>query len=208
MKPRYAWYIGLILVLALILVACGGAEDPTATAVPEVEVEEPAPEAEEPEAEEPVVEEEEAMDEAMALSLWYHGAGNPEEREVILQIIDDFNASQGDYAVEIEEFPQATYNESIVAAALAGDLPDIIDMDGPVMPNWAWSGYLQPLSLASGALDGFLPGALGNGMARSIRSACGTPPRRCTPAARSLRTTVSGSPLSTSPGRAMSSAPL
>ncbi len=37
--------------------------------------------------------------------------------------------------VEIEEFPQATYNESIVAAALAGDLPDIIDMDGPVMPQ-------------------------------------------------------------------------
>ena len=105
--------------------------------------------------------EEEPMAEATTLSLWYHGAGNPEEREVILQIIDDFNASQGDYAVEIEEFPQATYNESIVAAALAGDLPDIIDMDGPVMPNWAWAGYLQPLTLPSGALDGFLPGAIG-----------------------------------------------
>ena len=63
--------------------------------------------------------------------------------------------------VEIEEFPQETYNESIVAAALAGDLPDIIDMDGPVMPNWAWAGYLSPLELSAGALDGFLPGAIG-----------------------------------------------
>jgi multiple sugar transport system substrate-binding protein len=99
--------------------------------------------------------------EGTVLSLWYHGAGNPEERAVILQVIDDFNASQSDYVVEIEDFPQATYNESIVAAALAGNLPDIIDMDGPVMPNWAWSGYLQPLDLASGALDGFLPGAIG-----------------------------------------------
>ncbi|RYE72115.1 MAG: hypothetical protein EOO80_20800, partial [Oxalobacteraceae bacterium] len=24
---------------------------------------------------------------------------------------------------------------------------DILDVDGPVMPNWAWSGYLQPLSI-------------------------------------------------------------
>ena len=104
---------------------------------------------------------EEPMAEGTALTMWYHGAGNPEEREVILQIIDDFNASQDEYVVEIEEFPQATYNESIVAAALAGDLPDIIDMDGPVMPNWAWAGYLQPLDLPSGALDGYLPGAIG-----------------------------------------------
>ncbi|MFN2294564.1 MAG: ABC transporter substrate-binding protein [Candidatus Promineifilaceae bacterium] len=99
--------------------------------------------------------------EAAELSMWYHGAGNPEERAVILQIIDDFNASQGDYEVVIEEFPQQSYNESVVAAALSGDLPDIIDMDGPVMPNWAWAGYLQPLSLSEGTLDGFLPGAIG-----------------------------------------------
>jgi multiple sugar transport system substrate-binding protein len=127
MKSRFAFFIGLIVVLALILAACGGEEDATATPVPEVEVEEPV--VEEPEVEEPEVEEEEAM-EATELSLWYHGAGNPEERAVILQIIDDFNASQDEYMVEIEDFPQENYNESIVAAALAGNLPDIIDMDG------------------------------------------------------------------------------
>lgn len=95
------------------------------------------------------------------ISLWYHGAGNEVERSVLIGIIDDFNASQGDFEVVLEEFPQLSYNESIVAAALAGDLPDIIDVDGPVMPNWAWSGYLQPLSLSDGALDGFLPGPIG-----------------------------------------------
>lgn len=95
------------------------------------------------------------------LSLWYHGAGNEVERTIIVQIITDFNASQTNWAVELEEFPQGVYNESIVAAALSGDLPDIIDMDGPVMPNWAWSGYISPLALSDGALDGFLPGAIG-----------------------------------------------
>ena len=95
------------------------------------------------------------------LSLWYHGAGNEVEREILVGIIDDFNASQSDYVVELEEFPQGAYNESIVAAALSNDLPDIIDVDGPVMPNWAWAGYLQPLNIDESAIEGFLPGALG-----------------------------------------------
>lgn len=104
------------------------------------------------------------------MSLWYHGAGNSAERDTLLTIIDDFNGSQGDYEVVLEEFPQESYNESIVAAALSGNLPDIIDVDGPVMPNWAWSGYMQPLSLPGGALDDFLPGAVGewNGEVYSV----------------------------------------
>ena len=95
------------------------------------------------------------------LSLWYHGAGNAAERDTLLTVIDDFNTSQDDWEVVLEEFPQESYNESIVAAALSGNLPDIIDVDGPVMPNWAWSGYMQPLELPDGALEGFLPGAVG-----------------------------------------------
>ena len=95
------------------------------------------------------------------VDLWYHGAGNEVERGILLQIIEDFNASQDDYEVVLEEFPQGAYNESIVAAALSGELPDIIDVDGPVMPNWAWAGYLQPLNLSEGVVDDFLPGALG-----------------------------------------------
>ena len=134
MKKQQKWIVGFtfLLIMALALVACGGgtAEEPVEEAAPveEAPAEEAAPAEEEVEA--PA---EEMAESAATLSLWYHGAGNPEEREVILQIIDDFNASQGDYMVEIEEFPQASYNESIVAAALAGDLPDIIDMDPAVV---------------------------------------------------------------------------
>jgi multiple sugar transport system substrate-binding protein len=95
------------------------------------------------------------------LTMWYHGAGSTVERELINQIITDFNASQSDWAVVLQEFPQIAYNDSVVAAAVAGNLPDIIDVDGPVMPNWAWAGYMQPLQLSEGALDGFLPGAIG-----------------------------------------------
>ncbi|MCB1349400.1 MAG: carbohydrate ABC transporter substrate-binding protein, partial [Maritimibacter sp.] len=92
------------------------------------------------------------------LSMWYHGAGNDVELQIINQVISDFNASQGDWAVSLESFPQESYNDSITAAALAGNLPDIVDVDGPVMPNWAWSGYLQPLPIDAAEFDAFLPG--------------------------------------------------
>lgn len=95
------------------------------------------------------------------LSMWYHGAGGEVEGALIRQIVEDFNASQGDYVVALEAFPQASYNDSIVAAALAGNLPDIIDVDGPVMPNWAWAGYIQPLPLDESVVADFLPGTLG-----------------------------------------------
>jgi multiple sugar transport system substrate-binding protein len=95
------------------------------------------------------------------LSLWYHGAGNAVEREILSGIVEDFNASQPDWKVSIEQFPQAAYNDSVTAAALSGDLPDILDVDGPIMPNWAWAGYLAPLQIDETLLEGFLPGPIG-----------------------------------------------
>ncbi len=104
------------------------------------------------------------------LSMWYHGAGNEVESKIINQLVGDFNASQSDWEVNIESFPQESYNDSIIAAALAGDLPDIIDVDGPIMPNWAWSGYMQPLPIDESKFDDFLPGTKGywNGKLYSI----------------------------------------
>lgn len=104
------------------------------------------------------------------LTMWYHGAGNEVESQIINQIIADFNASQSDWVVSIESFPQGAYNDSVVAAALAGNLPDILDVDGPVMPNWAWAGYMQPLSIDEAVIADYLPGTKGywNGQLYSI----------------------------------------
>lgn len=104
------------------------------------------------------------------LSMWYHGAGNEVESKIINQIIADFNGSQTDWTVELQSFPQAAYNDSVVAGALAGNLPDILDVDGPVMPNWAWAGYMQPLTIDESKIASFLPGTKGiwNGQLYSI----------------------------------------
>jgi multiple sugar transport system substrate-binding protein len=72
--------------------------------------------------------------------------------------------------VDAEFFPQRAYNDAIVAAATAGDLPCLIDMDGPVMPNWAWAEAIVPLDLPNSTTDEFLPSAVGrwNGKIYSI----------------------------------------
>lgn len=95
------------------------------------------------------------------LTMWYHGAGNEVESQIINQIVSDFNASQSDWAVSLESFPQGAYNDSVTAGALAGNLPDILDVDGPNMPNWAWSGYMQPLQIDESKIADFLPGTKG-----------------------------------------------
>ncbi|WP_334062729.1 ABC transporter substrate-binding protein [Limimaricola cinnabarinus] len=95
------------------------------------------------------------------LSMWYHGAGNEVESEIINRIVSDFNGSQDEWEVSLQSFPEGSYNDSVIAAALADNLPDILDVDGPVMPNWAWSGYLQPLQIDESLIEDFLPGTKG-----------------------------------------------
>jgi multiple sugar transport system substrate-binding protein len=105
------------------------------------------------------------------LSLWYHGAGSANAEEALVnQMVEEFNASQSDWTVVIETFPQLAYNDAVGAAALAGELPDILDVDGPVMPNWAWAGYMQPLGIDEAKLEGYLPGPIGrwNGQVYSV----------------------------------------
>ncbi len=95
------------------------------------------------------------------ITMWTHSAGNPGELAVYQQIIADFNASQSQYKIVQQNFPQGSYNEAITAAAAARKLPCLLDMDGPVMPNWAWAGHLQPLGLPDDLISSLLPTTVG-----------------------------------------------
>ncbi|MBB4985207.1 MULTISPECIES: sugar ABC transporter substrate-binding protein [Streptomyces] len=95
------------------------------------------------------------------ITMWTHSAGNPGELAVYKKIIGDFNASQKKYQVVQQNFPQGSYNDAITAAAAARNLPCLLDMDGPIMPNWAWAGYLRPLDLPTSLTDSLLPTAVG-----------------------------------------------
>lgn len=95
------------------------------------------------------------------ITLWTHNAGNAAELEAIEGVVTDFNASQDDYTVKVQAFPQTSYNQSVTAAASSKKLPCILDIDGPNVPNWAWAGYLAPLTGLEDTLAGFLPSTIG-----------------------------------------------
>lgn len=95
------------------------------------------------------------------MKLWTHNGGNDAELAINQQVVDDFNASQDTYEVELESFPQDAYNDAVTAAAAAKKLPCIMDIDGPNVPNWAWAGYLAPIEEMRGAVQDQLPSTLG-----------------------------------------------
>ena len=95
------------------------------------------------------------------ISLWTHAGGNDVELGVIKKTVSDYNASQDDYVVKVQDFPQDAYNDAVVAAASSDNLPCIMNVDGPNVANWAWAGYIQPMELPEDTFEGQLEGTLG-----------------------------------------------
>ncbi len=97
------------------------------------------------------------------ITLWTHSAGNPLEMGALMKEVPAFNASQSQYQVVIQSFPQASYNTSVSAAALAHKLPCLMDMDNPTVANFAWSRYVQPLPITDAQVQamGLLNSAIG-----------------------------------------------
>ena len=83
------------------------------------------------------------------VTLWFHG-GSVGESDTLRAQVEDFNNSQTKYRMTINEIPGGAaagsgYNDAVNAAAVAGNLPDLLDFDGPFLFNYAWGGYLTPL---------------------------------------------------------------
>jgi multiple sugar transport system substrate-binding protein len=95
------------------------------------------------------------------LKMWTHNAGNDKELAAINEIVTAYNASQTKYKVEVQAFPQSSYNQSVTAAAASKSLPCILDVDAPNVPNWAWANYLAPLTGMDDILAKYLPSTLG-----------------------------------------------
>ena len=138
-KPRILWQlVGLIVVLALALAACGGDTTDTET----TEGAEPLTE------EEPLEELEETTegvaDEPTTVSLWFH-SGRGAERDALNQILSNVADDHPNITVEAVELPEGSDNDQVQAAAFANDLPCLLDFDGPNLYNYVWGGFLLPL---------------------------------------------------------------
>ena len=78
------------------------------------------------------------------LTLWKHQAGDVEEAAGN-EAVARFNASQAKWHITAQSLPQGGYTASIVAGALAGQLPCVMTVDQPMVANFVWAGHLRPL---------------------------------------------------------------
>jgi multiple sugar transport system substrate-binding protein len=157
MKTKKFFWILLaaLIVLSMALTACGGgAEEPAA--------EEPA--AEEPAAEEPAAEEEAAAEGPATITVWFH-AGQGEERDALNETFENFDAEREDIVLDLVNLPAGSYEDQVRAASVAGDLPCLLDFDGPFVHNYVWAGYLLPLDefFTEEEMSDFLPSLIEQG---------------------------------------------
>ena len=109
------------------------------------------------------------------IEVWFH-SGKGEERKVLDAQVEDFNAMQDEVIVEPVRLPEGSYNEQVSAAALASDLPDLLDFDGPNLYNYAWAGHIIPLDnyLTKELKDDLLPSIIDQGTYANKFYALGT----------------------------------
>jgi len=109
------------------------------------------------------------------VKLWFH-SGRGSERDVINDQVKRFNAMQDEIEIIAIQLPEGSYNDQVQAAALANGLPDILDLDGPYVSNYAWAGYLAPLDtfMSSELKNDFLPSIISQGLYSGKIYALGT----------------------------------
>ena len=79
------------------------------------------------------------------ITVWFH-TGQPSEKQTLNEQVAAFNASQKQVQVKLIDIPEAKYAAEVASAAATGNLPDVLDFDGPDLYNYAFSGKLKPLN--------------------------------------------------------------
>ena len=97
-----------------------------------------------------------------SITVWFH-AGQSGELSTLRSQVAEFNKAQKQVRVELVTLPeQRPYTELVLSAAASGDLPDLLDFDGPYLYSYAWSGKLRPI-------DSCVPGKVRDDLLPSIR---------------------------------------
>ena len=78
------------------------------------------------------------------LLIWAH-EGKQVEVQVLREQVAAFRQLHPAADIQLQFIPEADYHAQVQAAAIAGKLPDLLDLDGPYAANYAWKGWLQPL---------------------------------------------------------------
>jgi len=98
------------------------------------------------------------------LQVWAH-AGQEGERRTLQAQVARFEAAHPAIHVDLTLIPEGSYNAQLQAAAVADELPDLLEFDGPFLYAYVWQGRLRPLDdlLPRRRLDDLLPSILEQG---------------------------------------------
>lgn len=109
------------------------------------------------------------------VEVWFHSA-QPAERETLKDQIRRFNEGQSDFRVCLTVIPEGAYSGQVQASAVAGNLPDLLEFDGPYVYNYVWQGILLPLDdrLPDAVREDLLPSILAQGTYRGALYSVGT----------------------------------
>lgn len=77
------------------------------------------------------------------ITVWAH-QGTPEEVAAIQAAVSGFNSSQSAIKVDLKLVPGDSYTTTINNTPV-DQMPDVLDMDGPTVANYAYNGKLQPI---------------------------------------------------------------
>ncbi|MCF7855868.1 MAG: extracellular solute-binding protein [Candidatus Pacebacteria bacterium] len=109
----------------------------------------------------------ETTENGVVIEAWAH-SGRESERRTIRNQVRRFNEGQNAVHVKLTVLPEGSYNSQVQAAALAHDLPDVLEFDGPFVYNYVWQGHLTPIGelLSDELMDNLLPSIVEQGTYR------------------------------------------
>ncbi len=87
----------------------------------------------------------------LTLQMTMHTGSNPGAE---MATVEAFNAGPGaELGVTVDVIPigETAYETAITSAAAAGEMPDLVDMDGPTLYPFAFNGLLRPITSCADA---------------------------------------------------------
>ena len=84
------------------------------------------------------------------IEVWFH-EGQPAEKATIEAQVQRFHEAQSEVRVQLKPLPEGNYNQMLQASMAGGDLPDLLEIDGPYVATYASQNKLAPLGEHIGA---------------------------------------------------------
>lgn len=100
-----------------------------------------------------------------SVAVWAHAGQESERRTLEAQVSRFNNQRQSELRIDLTLIPEGSYNDQVQAAAVAGELPDLLEFDGPFLYAYVWQGRLRTLDdlLPRSLIDDLLPSILAQG---------------------------------------------